>query len=693
MNNIKSFFLVILLFAVTTELLSYPVDVETAKMAAQNFASRSRGVSKMASDVVTEQFEGQNSFYVVNFREGGWVMVSADNSTVPIFAYSQEGAYRIEDEKPAAFLGLVEGYKEQVDVSRKMGLPRSSEIIEKWNALMIDENRSNITSLNSTTPNTRTYTPNTQLLNIPGRGQNLWDQFGNNGGADSCNPTYNKYADPKAWWMGVLDKCECDDRTPAGCAAVAMGQVMWYWQWPKSSSYRTYNWDLMPNAIFTGDIAQGDAIARLLRDCGDAVNMTYMCSGSFATMNNVEDALRNTFNFKAARKVTKNEWNSQAWLDLIRTEIDCERPVIYRGDNCNICNPFNEDDDIGDRHIFVVDGYDATDPDLFWINFGWGSNNNSYNISTHYLNDITPGSHEFNKNQSAIIGISPTYYSPSSVNVTDVSYTTVTGNRVEEAQQNITLPAPGKTLTVESGGSLTLIAGNSITLNPGFHAKPGSQLITRIEPTYAFDTEITVPSWPNAFAPSFGSLQIWVNNANSFEITVIASVGGGNALVYQGAGFISDNIADLWDGTNNSGSGAMQGGYVYRVKLRNNFGRIMDVEKVVSLLRSGGGSDTTKIENYDYRTRDYILENELITDADIVVFPNPNSGTVNIEITKTFNSYNLRIYNINGALIGENRNITQPTYSFDMSGFTDGMYILQFEIDNQIVSKRIILAK
>ena len=65
--------LVILLLAVTTELFSNPVDVETAKIVAQNFTSRSRGVSKTVSDVVTEQFEGQNSFHVVNFREGGWV--------------------------------------------------------------------------------------------------------------------------------------------------------------------------------------------------------------------------------------------------------------------------------------------------------------------------------------------------------------------------------------------------------------------------------------------------------------------------------------------------------------------------------------------------------------------------------------------------------------------------------------------
>ena len=77
------FFSVIMLFAVATELFSNPVDIKTAKTVAQNFERKSRGVSRNVSDVVTERFEGQNSFYVINFREGGWVMVSADTIISP----------------------------------------------------------------------------------------------------------------------------------------------------------------------------------------------------------------------------------------------------------------------------------------------------------------------------------------------------------------------------------------------------------------------------------------------------------------------------------------------------------------------------------------------------------------------------------------------------------------------------------
>ena len=50
-------------------------------------------------------------------------------------------------------------------------------------------------------------------------------------------------------------------------------------------------------------------------------------------------------------------------------------------------------------HAFVCDGYD--DRDYFHFNWGWGGNNNSY----FSIDDMTPGSHNYNNNQGAIFGI------------------------------------------------------------------------------------------------------------------------------------------------------------------------------------------------------------------------------------------------------------------------------------------------
>jgi len=142
MNSTKSKnILVIMLFVVAFEAYSNRVDAELAKSVALNFESRNRGVSKTVSDVVTERFEGHDSFYVVNFREGGWVMVSANDATLPVLAYSDNGIYRSEDEKPGGFLYLIEDYKVQVDASRRAGSIRRNRVIEMWNQLTVAEDR------------------------------------------------------------------------------------------------------------------------------------------------------------------------------------------------------------------------------------------------------------------------------------------------------------------------------------------------------------------------------------------------------------------------------------------------------------------------------------------------------------------------------------------------------------------------
>ena len=668
---------VFLLFGGSFDLFSNPVEMKTAKKVAQNYMGKSRQTSKTVSDVVTERFEGQNSFYVVNFREGGWVMVSADDSTVPVFAYSNNGTYRIEDEKPGGFLFLVEEYKEQVDIVRKSGSTRSAEIAELWNQLMDDGDNNAIGRANIIYPD---YNPGVIILDVPGRGEVAWGQDINNSGG--CGPSFNMHSPIGPF--GLLARCECRDLDgnilpPAGCGAVAMAQVMWYWQWPKSSTYRTYNWDLMPNLLSNGQWTEGNEIAHLIRDCGLAVNMGYACLGSFTYPHLIESALKNDFDFKSARLEIPADWGG-AWHSLIRSEIDCGRPVIYKGER-GLWNP--------EKHFFVIDGYEGLFFPYFHINFGWRGAWNGH----FYLWDITPGNHNFNRRHEAIIGISPTYNSPSSVNVTDLTdiQTALLALGVPltiEAQQNISLPASGKSLVVESGSSLTLVAGNSITLGNGFHAKAGSQFSTKIEPIYAVNMEITVPNWPNVINDNT-TFSLPVNNANSYDFIVKTFLG--NKIVYQNAGITFLGEALLWL------DAPPPGIYNCTVRLRNNFGRTLEHTWVVIVLSSRSSGMDNNSTNIDHRefspTVNNNVESHFIMEDDIVVYPNPTNGTVYIVITKSFANYNLKIYSITGALAYEGRNITQPSYSFEMSIFVDGIYIFQLEIDNQIVSKTIILAR
>jgi len=116
-------------------ILANPIDKETAKKVAVNFMNSKVASSMIVKNVITEDLNGQISFYVVNFQTGGWVMVSADNSAVPVLGYNLFGEYKIEDEKPEAFIELTTSYKEQITISKNL---KSSnlEIISKWEKLL-----------------------------------------------------------------------------------------------------------------------------------------------------------------------------------------------------------------------------------------------------------------------------------------------------------------------------------------------------------------------------------------------------------------------------------------------------------------------------------------------------------------------------------------------------------------------------
>lgn len=531
--------------------LANSVDIETAKEVAVNFMYDKPIISFEIKNVVTEKYNGQISYYVVNFEKGGWAMVSADNFVVPVLGYNLEGEYKLEDDKPEAFIALTTGYKEQIAHTKKIKYT-NNKISSKWQTCLNDNNRNTLKS----------YTPGNQLLDVPGRGHIQWSQTTNNNGG--CIPLYNEFCPDK----GCSNPC--NGKASVGCDAVATGQIMWYWQWPLSSSYRTYDWTLMPPEIFnlpTTSTNEGNEIANLLRDIGrpDAADMTYWCGGTWTTVNKIEEAFINKFKYRGVKKHVKSDWESSAWGDLLRTEIDLERPVFYRGDNPDL-------DELFSKHFFVIDGYDAADPDRFWLNFGHGGS--SYNISRHYLNGITPAntSYDWTKNQMAVVGISPTYNVSGNINVYDVSYTNISSAKSEEARQNIALPSTGKVLTVEDDGGLTLIAGNSITLNPGFDVQEGSIFAADINPVYTADMEIRVSSWLEEFSPNGDGFEdelcfFGLENVDSYEV----EVRGNGAYIYHGAGIVTGSTACIWGGEDLTVRNGTLFNVIYRFK--NSYGR------------------------------------------------------------------------------------------------------------------------
>jgi len=82
-------------------------------------------------------------------------------------------------------------------------------------------------------------------------------------------------------------------------------------------------------------------------------------------------------------------WNS--WRNLLRTELDQGRPMVYRGFGSG-------------GHAFNLDGYD--EDDYFHFNWGWGGSYNGWFL----LTALEPGGYDFSDDQAAIIGLEPMFW-------------------------------------------------------------------------------------------------------------------------------------------------------------------------------------------------------------------------------------------------------------------------------------------
>lgn len=199
------------------------------------------------------------------------------------------------------------------------------------------------------------------------------------------------------------------ERCVTGCVATAMAQVMNYYQWPEKGkgsityfdeygcgkevsvdfSKSTYDWAHMTDAYYTwtGTDQEKTAIATLMRDCGASIQMHYTPTGSGTTTGMVANALKTYFSYSpAVTALYRNNFNDKDWEDMIRSELDQNRPLVYSGGNVELGG-----------HAFVCDGYD--DAGYVHFNFGWAGISDGWYLSTSNIG--------FSHNQCMIYGCMP----------------------------------------------------------------------------------------------------------------------------------------------------------------------------------------------------------------------------------------------------------------------------------------------
>jgi hypothetical protein len=321
---------------------------------------------------IKEVKENDTIFFYEIYAGNASVIISSNYLAGPILAYSFENRISfsdLPDEHGANF--WVDGYKKLI--RHVLHNPTDSSNFQKklLQKLLVKNNSKEQFWLIKTKWN--------QDVNYNGTcGRN-----------DSNNICYNKFV----MNLGELIGCDCG-RCPVGCVAVAVGQIMRYWKFP----YLRYDWCNMPAYLDSlSSIVQADAIARLLKDVANAVEM-FFCIGftcnSFAWPKNAEKALKDEFNYHNSIDIIRKTYYSQAnWKKKIRNQLDDKQPVFYSG-----C------ESLSSCHAFICDGYDYDETSLFHFNFGWSGDDDGFYFM---FDDDGNNFIEFKKYQEAIINIKP----------------------------------------------------------------------------------------------------------------------------------------------------------------------------------------------------------------------------------------------------------------------------------------------
>ena len=390
--KVKYLFVMGLVMAMAAHSLkAEPIDSVTVKMVAQNFfRSLSAESSRSTAEPVivykafdtqrngTRQYE-RDYYYIVNIGRDGYVIVSGDSRVRPILGYSTTSTFD-GNMMPVNMASFMEEYKEQIKLlcdSTEMPEPSVSAA---WESLRHQSE----------------YHPSRDVVIGPLL-TSKWQQ----------KPYYNAHcpSDPEA----------ASGHASAGCTAVAMGQVIRYWGYPVhgvgSYSYESnnsdmgigygdygtltvdfsaanYDYDNMPDSLTSSSSqTEIDAVATLLYHCGVSLNTAYGIYSSSAVIAGIDDALRNYFAYENPQHVYRSVYSESEWLNMMKSELNQWRPMIYTGAG------------VGAVHAFVCDGYD--NQNFFHMNWGWGGYADGYFL----LSNLNPTILNYNSVQTAITNI------------------------------------------------------------------------------------------------------------------------------------------------------------------------------------------------------------------------------------------------------------------------------------------------
>lgn len=219
-------------------------------------------------------------------------------------------------------------------------------------------------------------------------------------------------------------------KTPTGCTATAMVQIMNYHEWPAKPtksitwynnitgkdeyvniSNHKYDWANMIDS-YNGSYtqAQANAVAQLMVDAGKAIQSSYALAGTGSTCYSVSQALVDVFDYTPSIVVAKrSEYTDERYMQLIVDNLEAKQPILYSGYAQSFAS----------GHAFVCDGIDENG--RLHINWGWGGAYDGYFDITSMAPGgagIGGGADRYNVGQVIVANIRPRTADEADVNGT-----------------------------------------------------------------------------------------------------------------------------------------------------------------------------------------------------------------------------------------------------------------------------------
>ena len=348
-------------------------EIATAFMATHSMPSTNLKMAHRAPLMSADMPTAKAAFYVFNTQQAdrGFVIVAADDRVPAILGYSDRGSFDADD-LPEALQEWLDGYTLQIQAISDGGAAETRDVSREAIEPML----------------------------------------------------------PVRWGQGMpynvlLPHISGSSNAHAyvGCVAVAMAQVMAYWQYPTrptktipsytSNSGKTYavtmpslspidfDWENMQDTYYTTDSTsiECQAVSNLMLYSTTAMKSNFGLTSTGSYTRNIPATLISYFGYKnSAHYIYRETFSTQAWEDTIYAELAAGRPVAYGGNKQSA------------GHAFVCDGYDGEG--RFHINWGWAGKSNGYFL----LNLLNPsaegigsaaGAYGYVKGQGVGIGLMP----------------------------------------------------------------------------------------------------------------------------------------------------------------------------------------------------------------------------------------------------------------------------------------------